>query len=93
MANQINDPIQLQVKQEEMVKIIFDGWEVGMKKIPFVKLLNERASLSLTDAKKLKDRLVDGNEIVEIKVINENLAKEILKEAQKLKVKGKILFD
>ncbi|WP_277016303.1 hypothetical protein [Flavobacterium lindanitolerans] len=93
MANQNNDPIQLQVKQEEMVKIIFDGWKVGMKKIPFVKLLNERASLSLTDAKKLKDRLVDDNEIVEIKVINEKLAKEILKEAQKLKVKGKILFD
>jgi hypothetical protein len=73
-----------------MARVIFEGWEVGMRKIPFTKLLNEKAGLSLTDAKSIKDRLVDNNEIVEIEIADENLAKEILEEAKKLKVKGRI---
>lgn len=73
-----------------MAKIIFEGWEVGMKKIPFTKLLNERAGLSLKDAKSIKDRLVDNNEIIEIEISDENLATEILAEAKKLKVNGKL---
>ncbi|NVN94200.1 MAG: hypothetical protein HXX18_02830 [Bacteroidetes bacterium] len=73
-----------------MTKIIFEGWEVGMRKIPFIKLLNEKAGLNLSEAKKIKDRLVDNNEIVEIEIDDENLAKKILEEAKKLKVKGRI---
>ncbi len=73
-----------------MAKIIFEDWEVGMRKIPFTKLLNEKAGLSLTEAKKLKDRLVDNNEIIEIEIGDEKLAKEILEEAQKFNVKGRI---
>ncbi len=73
-----------------MAKIIFDGWEVGMRKIPFTRLLNERAGLSLSEAKKLKDKLVDNDEVIEIEIDDENLAKEILEEAQKLKVKGRV---
>jgi len=73
-----------------MTKIIFDGWEVGMRKIPFTRLLNERAGLSLSEAKKLKDKLVDNGEIIEIEIDSEALAREILEEAQKLKVKGRV---
>ena len=73
-----------------MAKIIFEGWEVGMRKIPFMKLLNEKAGLSLKDSKNLKDRLVDNNEIIEIEVPDENLATEILAEAKRLKVKGRL---
>lgn len=73
-----------------MVKIIFEGWDVGMRKIPFTKLLNEKAGLTLQEAKNLKDRLVDNNEIVVVEVDDKNLAKEILEDAQKLKVKGRI---
>lgn len=73
-----------------MIKIIFEGWEVGMRKIPFTKLLNEKVGLSLKDSKKLKDRLVNNNETIEIEISNENLAREILDQATKLKVKGRI---
>lgn len=73
-----------------MIKIIFDGWEVGMRKIPFIKLLNEKAGLTLSNAKRAKDNLVDKNEIIEIELENEKNAKEILCEAKSLKVKGYI---
>lgn len=73
-----------------MAKIIFEGWEVGMKKVAFTKLLSEKGGLSLSEAKTLKDRLVDKNEIIEIEIDDENLAKEILKEAKKIKVKGRL---
>ena len=73
-----------------MVKIIFEGWDAGMRKIQFTKLLNEKAGLTLQEAKSLKDKLVDNNEIVVVEVGDENLAKEILEDAQKLKVKGRI---
>jgi ribosomal protein L7/L12 len=73
-----------------MTKIIFEGWDVGMRKIPFIKLLNEKAGLTLQEAKNLKDRLIDNNEIVVVEIEDENLAEEILKDAQKLKVIGKI---
>ncbi|WP_343555631.1 hypothetical protein [Sphingobacterium sp.] len=73
-----------------MVKIIFESWDVGMRKIPFTKLLNEKAGLSLQEAKNLKDRLVDNNEIIEVEIDDEILAKEILEEAQKLKVNGRL---
>ncbi len=70
-----------------MTKIIFEGWEVGMRKIPFTMLLKEKAGISLKDAKKFKDKLVDENEIFEIEIEDENLAKEILQEARRLGVK------
>lgn len=73
-----------------MVKIVFEGWDEGMRKIPFTKLLNEKAELTLQEAKILKDRLVDNNEVIEVEIDDKILAKEILKEAQKLKVKGRI---
>lgn len=76
-----------------MTKIEFEGWDIGMRKIPFIKLLNEKAGLSLSEAKKLKDRLVDKNEIIVIEVCDENLANEILHEATNLKVKGRIIPD
>lgn len=76
-----------------MAKIIFEGWEIGMRKIPFTKLLHEKAGLSLSEAKKMKDRLVDNNEIVEINVENETLAEEILEDARKLKVRGRIKYN
>ncbi|WP_313266395.1 hypothetical protein [Sphingobacterium sp.] len=70
--------------------MIFESWDVGMRKIPFTKLLNEKAGLTLQEAKKLKDRLVDNNEIIEVEIDDEILAKAILEEAQKLKVNGRL---
>jgi hypothetical protein len=73
-----------------MTKIIFEGWEVGMRKIPFIHLLQDKASLSLGDAKRLKDRLVNNDEIIELEIDNYELAQEILEEAIKLKVKARL---
>jgi len=72
-----------------MAKIIFEGWETGMRKIPFVKLLNEKAGLSLAETERVKNKVVD-NKITEIEIADENLAKEVLEESRKLKVKARI---
>jgi hypothetical protein len=76
-----------------MTRLIFDGWEVGMRKIPFTKLLHEKANLSLADAKHIKDRLVNNDEVVEIEIEDEQLAREILADAKTLKVKGRVECD
>lgn len=73
------------------IRIVFDGWDIGMRKIPFTKLLHEKAGMSLTDAKRAKDRLVANDGIVEIVVQSEDLANEILAEALCLNVKGRII--
>jgi siroheme synthase (precorrin-2 oxidase/ferrochelatase) len=73
-----------------MAKITFTGWEPGMKKIPFIKLLHEKAGLSLVDAKTLKDDLVDKRKIIVVEINDRNLADLILKEARELKVTGDI---
>lgn len=71
-----------------MSRIIFEGWEYGMQKIPFIKLLNEKAGLSLKESKRIKDLVVYG-EIITIEIISEDLANEIIKDAIKLGVKCK----
>ncbi len=75
-----------------MAKIIFEGWDVGMRKIPFTKLLNEKVGMSLSEAKRLKDRLVDNNETIEIEIEDESLAREVWEDAKKLKVKGRLVI-
>jgi len=73
-----------------MIKVIFYGWVVGMEKIPFIKLLHEKANLSLKEAKMIKDGIVDGKEyVIEIKSLE--LANEIIIKAQSLGVKCKII--
>lgn len=73
-----------------MAKVIFEGWEVGMRKIPFIHLLHEKAGLSLTESKRLKYQFVNDDEITEITIEDEYLASYILKEAQKLKVRARM---
>lgn len=72
-----------------MARIIFEGWVYGMQKIPFIKLLNVTAGLSLKESKRIKDSVVDG-EIITLDVISDDLASEIIKEAQQLGVKCKL---
>jgi len=68
-----------------MATIIFEGWKVGMQKIPFIHLLNLKVGLSLKESKKIKDDVVDGH-IVKIHVKSYDFANEIIKEATKLGV-------
>jgi hypothetical protein len=73
-----------------MAKLIFYGWRTGMQKIPFIHLLKDKGGLTLSEAKKMKDRLVNNDEIIELIIEDELLAKEILQDALKLKVKAKM---
>jgi hypothetical protein len=74
-----------------MAKIIFIGWQVGMRTIPFIRLLTKKAGLSLANSKKIKDRIVDNNERIEIIIKNDKLAKEILIEAHRYGVKCELV--
>jgi len=67
-------------------KVTFKGWKTGMKKIPFIKLLNEDGQLTLRDAKSIKDRLVNDGEIITIEFSSESLARLIYEKSQNLGV-------
>ena len=67
-------------------KVTFKGWEVGMRKIPFTRLLNEKGQLSLRDAKSIKDRLVNDDEIITVEFEDENLTKLIYEQSKELGV-------
>lgn len=73
-----------------MTKIVFFGWKVGARKIPFTKLLNNKAGLSLTEAKRIKDLIIDEDEVVEVEVTSVDVAKEIIRESEKLGIKAKL---
>jgi hypothetical protein len=68
-----------------MAIIVFKGWKVGMRGIPFVLLLREKTDVSLKRAKEIKERIVD-NETIEFPVSNDEIAREIVVEARKLGV-------
>lgn len=73
-----------------MKKVIFEGWEVGMKKISFYKMLKNNSHLSLKEAKSVSDRLLN-NEVIEIEFENEVIANFICNESLKLGVKCKVV--
>ena len=68
-----------------MATIVFKGWKVGMRGIPFIHLLIEKTNLSLKPAKKIKERIMD-DETIELTVLNDAIANEIVIEARKLGV-------
>lgn len=72
------------------MKVIFEGWEPGMRKIPFIELLKEKAGLSLSEAKNIKDRLVDNGEVITLNLEDKIVAKDIVERAKDLKVKARI---
>ncbi len=76
-----------------MAKIRFIGWQVGMRPIPFIKLLNIEAGLSLVESKRIKDRIVNNGEIIEIVIKHDKIAKKILIEAQNLGVICELVLD
>lgn len=75
------------------MKIRFTGWQVGMRPIPFVRLLNNKAKLSLVESKRIKDQIVNSNELIEIEVEDDKIAKEILNEAQNLGVNCELIIN
>ena len=65
-----------------MIKIKFIGWQIGMRPIPFIKLLNEKAGLSLIKSKEIKTKIVDEGQIIEIVINDEKIAHEIILKSQ-----------
>lgn len=46
-----------------MTRVIITGWEEGLKKISLSKLLQEEASLSLPQAKRNVDEVLEGGRV------------------------------
>lgn len=46
-----------------MPEVTFNGWQVGMKKVAFTKMLIERTDLTLPEAKQITDDVLEGKEI------------------------------
>lgn len=74
-----------------MVKIEFYGWEVGARKIPFTTLLTDKGGLSLSEAKSIKDAIIDRDEIKVISVASKEKAARIVDEAVKIGIKCRVL--
>ena len=66
-----------------MMTILFKGCTEDVKKISFTRLLQGRANIRLKEAKNILDRILD-NEVVELHVLDHNIADEIVSEATKL---------
>lgn len=73
-----------------MKKVAFEGWDVGMKKISFYKMIKSKSHLTLKESKSISDKIL-RNEIVIVEFENSQIAYEICQEAIKLGVKCKLL--
>ncbi len=66
--------------------IKFTGWKPGVRKIRFTMLLHEKGGLTLREAKGIKDKVVGGGEIIEIKFKDYKTAKFIYEQASTMGV-------
>ncbi len=63
-----------------MAKVLFKGWNYGLQKISLTKLFQQKANLSLKEAKGKTDALLDGETfIIETEDILQ--AEELIREA------------
>lgn len=75
-----------------MANILFKGWNYGLQKISLTKLFQQKANLSLKEAKGKTDSLLDGETFaIEIKDISQ--AEELVKEATTIGVVCEIIKD
>ena len=72
-----------------MNTVIFEGWEVGMRKISFSMLLTDNSHLGLKEARSIKDKIL-ANEVVELELETEEIANFIVEESRKLGVKCRL---
>lgn len=73
-----------------MPKVLFSGWKSGLEKISLTKLFQQKAHLSLKEAKGKTDALLDGETfVVEIESIEQ--AEELISEATAIGAVCKII--
>lgn len=73
-----------------MPKVVFESWREGLKAVSLVMLQKEMLGIGLKEAKTNLDTLLDDIQII-LEIDDENLAKEFLKEADKLGVNCKFI--
>ena len=63
-----------------MAKVLFDGWNYGLRKISLTELIQSKAILPLNEAKEFTNQLLDGKKFaIEIDGIEQ--ATDLVKEA------------
>lgn len=70
----------------KMTIVRFTGWEPGARKIRFTMLLHEEGGLPLKVAKNIKDKVIGGDEVVELDFKNPETAEAIYQQAKLLGV-------
>lgn len=73
-----------------MNTILFEGWEVGMKKISFYKMLKNDSHLTLKEAKSISDRILN-NEVIKVTFETKEMAYKILTQSQDFGIKCKLI--
>ena len=64
-----------------MSTVLISGWKTGFQKVAFTRLMKSELGLSLTPAKRITDRIMDG-EMVELEVPDEQVDRLIAAMAQ-----------
>jgi len=72
-----------------MAKIIFHGWEIGMRPLAFYYFLHEKTNLTLREAREIRLKISE-NEVVELEVQDPEIANEILEKSLEFGVKAGI---
>ena len=75
----------------KMTVVKFTGWEPGARKIRFTMLLHEEGGLPLKVAKSIKDKVIGGDEIVELDFKNPEIAEAIYQQAKFLGVECELI--
>lgn len=69
---------------------MLESWREGLEKISLTKLQMDKLGISLKQSKSNVDSLLDNVKVI-LEIDDENLAKEFLKDAEKIGVNCKIL--
>lgn len=75
-----------------MAKVLFEGWNNGLKKMSLTKLFQQKIHLSLDIAKGKTDALLDGETFV-VETESAELAEELAKEATAIGAVCEIIKD
>ncbi len=77
----------------KMTIVRFTGWKPGARKIKFTMLLHEEGQLPLKVAKNIKDKVIGGNEVVELDFKNPETAEVIYQQAKLLGVECELISE
>jgi ribosomal protein L7/L12 len=72
-----------------MYQVVLTGWHHGLKKVSLDKLLSKLGKLSLPEAKKAVDELLDGKQVV-VEMASLTAAAHLLAEARSLGAIGEV---